>query len=166
MPKVDSRARLAHRGPRAAVEEPTAKLGHVLEFLRLLWAVDHGLTKLSKRMERTLGVTGPQRLVIRLVGQNPGISAGALAETLHLHPSTLTGILRRLTERRAIERTVDPADARRAQFRLTPKGEELDEVRTGTVETCVRRALVGLADRDLASVERVLTRIADALDAP
>jgi len=156
-------AKPARKEVQVIVGEPRAKLGHVLDFMRLLWAVDHGLTKVSKRMERTLGVTGPQRLVIRLVGQNPGVCAGALAETLHLHPSTLTGILKRLTDRRTIERTVDPADGRRAQFRLTRKGEELDAVRNGTVETRVRRALAGIADRDLASAERVLTRIADSL---
>ena len=64
--------------------------------MRLLWAVDHGLQRRSKRMAATLGVTGPQRLVIRIVGRFPGISAGRLASILHLHPSTLTGILRRL----------------------------------------------------------------------
>ncbi len=33
-------------------------LGKVLDFLRLLWAVDHGLNRTSKRMEVELGVTG------------------------------------------------------------------------------------------------------------
>src|ERR1700761_877276 len=90
-------------------EETEESLGEVLEFMRLLWAVDHALQSNSKRMETALGVTGPQRLVIRLVGQRPGISAGELAELLHVHPSTLTGILSRLEQRGAVVRKPDPA---------------------------------------------------------
>src|SRR5512141_2564461 len=84
-----------------------ASLGRVLDFMRLLWAVDHGLTRVSRRMERTIGVTGPQRMVVRLVGHRPGISAGDLARTLHVHPSTLTEVFRRLTDRGILERTQD-----------------------------------------------------------
>jgi DNA-binding MarR family transcriptional regulator len=146
---------------RAADQE--ASLGRVLDFMRLMWAVNHGLTRMSKRMARTLGVTGPQRLVVRIVGQRPGISAGALAEVLHVHPSTLTGILQRLTARGAIERTRDPADTRRALFRLTRKGLEIDALRSGTVESRIRAALVSLDEEDVAAAARVLGRFAHAL---
>jgi hypothetical protein len=36
-------------------------LGETLEFMRLLWAIDHGLQRRSKQLASTLGVTGPQR---------------------------------------------------------------------------------------------------------
>jgi len=148
-----------------APEDTPVTLGHVLDFMRLLWAVNHGLTRGSRRMERTIGVTGPQRLVVRIVGQHPGISAGALARTLHVHPSTLTGVLRRLVDRALLERTSDPRDGRRALFRLTRRGESLDAVRTGTVEARVRTALGGTDDADLEAARRVLTRVASALEA-
>src|SRR5439155_8811053 len=64
-------------------------LGAVLDFMRLLWAVDHSLQSASKRMEAAYGITGPQRLVVRIVGRFPGIAAGRVAEILHVHPSTL-----------------------------------------------------------------------------
>ena len=35
-------------------------------------------------MERSLGITAPQRLVLRCVGKFPGVSAGRLATLLHL----------------------------------------------------------------------------------
>ena len=50
-----------------------------LDFLRLMWAVDHELQSVSKRMLAELGQTGPQRLAIRLIGLNPGLAAGELA---------------------------------------------------------------------------------------
>ncbi len=141
-------------------------LGQVLDFMRLLWAVDHGLTKMSKRMERTLGVTGPQRTVLRIVGRHPGTSAGDLATWLHVHPSTLTGVLRRLTDRGLLERTTDPEDGRRAIFRLTRKGAEVDAVRSGTAEGCVRVALSTISASDLKVTARVLSRIAEHLSEP
>jgi len=47
--------------------EGADQLGPVLEFMKQLWAVDHGLQSLSKRMESRFGITGPQRLVVRIV---------------------------------------------------------------------------------------------------
>ncbi|MFT3773055.1 MAG: MarR family transcriptional regulator [Minicystis sp.] len=138
-------------------------LGEVIEFMRLLWAVDHGLEASSKQMDTQLGVTGPQRLVIRIVGKHPGISAGQLAEILHVHPSTLTGVLGRLAERGLVTRKVDPTDARRALFSLTANGRKLDEVKTGTIESKVRRALSKLPAREVASARKVLSALADAL---
>lgn len=141
----------------------TIKLGDVLDFMRLLWAVDHGLQSMSKRMEAKMGVTGPQRLVIRIVGRYPGISAGQLAEILELHPSTLTGVLRRLQERGIVERKTDPKDGRRALFDLTARGKELDAMRVGTVESVVRATLKAVPKRKLDATQEVLSALAEAL---
>lgn len=131
--------------------------------MKLLWAVDHGLQSTSKRMEAKMGVTGPQRLVIRIVGRYPGISAGQLAEIMQLHPSTLTGVLKRLQQRGIIERRVDPKDGRRALLGLTARGRELDSLRTGTVEAAVRQALKTMPRRKLEAAQDVLAAVAEAL---
>jgi DNA-binding MarR family transcriptional regulator len=131
--------------------------------MRLLWAVEHELTRLSRRMERTIGVTGPQRFVVRMVGRSPGVSAGELARTLHLHPSTLTEVLRRLTERGLVRRAHDPRDGRRALFWLTDDGRALDGRRRGTGEGRVRATLDAVPRRDLAAAARVLGRLAHDL---
>ncbi|WP_437786333.1 MarR family winged helix-turn-helix transcriptional regulator [Sorangium sp. So ce1097] len=143
--------------------EKGSRLGEVLDFMKLLWAVDHGLQSTSKRMEAKMGVTGPQRLVIRIVGRYPGISAGQLADIMQLHPSTLTGVLKRLQERGIIERRVDPNDGRRALLGLTPRGRELDSLRTGTVEAAVRQALKAMPRRKLEAAQDVLAAVAEAL---
>jgi DNA-binding MarR family transcriptional regulator len=114
-------------------------------------------------METKLGVTGPQRLVIRIVGRYPGISAGSLADILELHPSTLTGILKRLQERGIVERRTDPKDGRRALFDLTQRGRELDTLRVGTVEALVRQTLKNLPRRKIDAAQEVLATLALAL---
>jgi DNA-binding MarR family transcriptional regulator len=138
-------------------------LGEALEFMRLVWALDHKLQSTSKQMSAKIGVTGLQRLAIRIIGKVPGCAPSELAELLHVHPSTLTGVLQRLTERGLIERKRDLEDARRSTLTLTPKGKRIDEVRSGTVEAAVRRALSKVTPRDLAAAERVLQALAAEL---
>ncbi|HTJ42961.1 MAG TPA: MarR family transcriptional regulator [Kofleriaceae bacterium] len=136
--------------------------GDTLEFMQRLWNVAHALEVASKRMARTLGVTGPQRLVLRIIGLHPTITAQAIASTLGMHPSTLTGVLARLERRKLIARVWDPSDRRRARFRLTPAGKRVDGERKGTVEAAVRRALVR-ADGDVRATLATLDVLAQEL---
>jgi DNA-binding MarR family transcriptional regulator len=138
-------------------------LPEVLEFMQVLWRVVHGLEQRSKRMAATTGITGPQRLVVRLVGLNPGMSAAELAPVLHLHPSTVTGLLRRLEGRGLLVRETHAADRRRAVLTLSAKGRQINRTKTGTAESNVGRALQRLPAEDRACAHRVLAAIADGI---
>ena len=145
-------------------ESAEPRLSRALSFMRRLWRLVHAMESMSKRMNRELGVTGPQRLVIRIVARKPEISAGELAELLSVHPSTLTGPLRRLEERELVRRRVDPADARRALFSVTEAGKAVDQQRAGTVEAAVRRGLARLDESELQAAARVLEVISEELE--
>jgi DNA-binding MarR family transcriptional regulator len=148
------------------VPTAAAPLGSTLDFMRLLWAMDHGLQRRSKRMEVELGVTGMQRVVIRLIGRFPEVTAGRLAELLHVHPSTLTGVLKRVVERGFVARARDRTDARIAHFKLTAEGGKIDGVQAGTVEAAVRRALGRLDPAHVDAARVVLSALADELARP
>lgn len=139
---------------------PVPPLGEVLEFMRLIWALDHALHRTSKVMETELGITGPQRLVLRIVGRFPGIPAGDLAEILHVHPSTLTGILKRLKDKGLLARRSDPRDGRRALLGLTAKGRKLDTETEGTVEAAVQETFSRLPAETIQSAANVLRTLA------
>lgn len=141
-------------------------LPDVLQFLQQLWMVTHALEKVSKHMAGAIGVTGPQRLALRVVGLCPGMSAGDLAGVLHVHPSTLTGVLQRLISQRLLTRVDDPADRRRAVLRLTARGARVNALTGGTVESLVEQTLTGISPRDRAAMQRVLHRLAQSLDPP
>lgn len=141
------------------------QLEPVLDFMRLLWAIEHGLQRMSKRMENEIGITGPQRLVLRVVGQYPGLSAGELAHIVRLHPSTITGILQRLVRRGLLERQRDPSDTRRARLRLKPKASMQTRSARGTVESAVTEALERAGPSNVRAARRVLKEIAQRLDA-
>lgn len=139
---------------------PPPPLGRALGFMRLLWAVAHGLESTSKHMLATLGVTGPQRLVLRLLGHYGSMSAGELARTLHIHPSSLTGMLRRLEAAELLERRSHPSDGRKAVLTLTAKGRRLNAKNSGTVEAAVERALRSVSNTDLRATQRTLQALA------
>jgi hypothetical protein len=61
-----------------ATTEPSdtgVDLPDVLQFMQLLWTVVHGVDLRSKRMRSEIGITGPQRLVLRVVGLSPACCA-------------------------------------------------------------------------------------------
>jgi DNA-binding MarR family transcriptional regulator len=152
-----------HTKPTPEGLESDVELDGTLEFMRMFWQIAHGLESTSKRMSRTLAVTGPQRLVIRILGQFEELSAGQLARVMCVHPSTLTGVLRRLEERSLIARRRDPEDGRRALFGLTNRGRQIDAVKSGTVEAVVRRVLARASTRQLEAAKALLRQLGEEL---
>lgn len=141
-----------------------ARLDDTLTFMQALWRLEHALERASKRMEVTLGVTGPQRLALRLIGVAPAIGPAELAAALHLHPSTLTGILQRLEQRGLIQRVRHATDARRVSLRVTRTGARLNAPSApGTVEQAVRTVLARVRGRDREVVVALLTSLASRL---
>lgn len=145
--------------PRRPIDE-----SEILSTLDALWAMDHGLQAVSRSMQARLGVTGPQRFVLRVVGRRPGLTAGELARTLHDHPSTLTAMLKRLVAQGLVQREGDPADQRRVRLRLTSAGADIDRLHDGTAEAAVLAALALIPPQDADTFRRVMGLLAQQLD--
>lgn len=139
-------------------------LDETLDFMRLLWSVEHHLHSTSKMMESHIGITGPQRLVLKVVAQFPGISAKEVAHIVRLHPSTITGILKRLTKKKLLMRAPDPVDTRRARLRIQPAARRFTQRTRGTVEHAVERALKRMPSRSVNAARDVLAAIATSLE--
>jgi DNA-binding MarR family transcriptional regulator len=142
-----------------------APLTNTLAFMRLLWAIDHRLRALSKQMHGRIGMTGPQRMVLRIVGRLPRIMPSQLAELLYLDRGTLTGIVERLAAQRTLRRVPHPRDGRSVLLELSAKGRALDRETGGTVEACVRRALASLPRGKVEAAKQVLEALARELAA-
>lgn len=148
-------------GARVLVARP---LGSVLEFMRSLWGVNHALESRSARMKAQHGISGPERMVVRIVGRYPGIAAGELARILRVHPSTMTWSLKRLVRRGLVTRESDAKDARRALFTLTAEGKVVDGLKQGTVEAAVRSALAATPAEDVRTAVAVLEQLIRSLE--
>ena len=155
--RAEERARGRHTEDLMSRDEPDL----ILEFIRRMWAVDHELQRVSKRMVERIGLTAPQRLAVRFIGRHSGVTLGELAELLHLHAGTVTGIVRRLEELGFVVQTRSTEDTRRRHLTLTAKGR-LDRPSPerhgggGRTSHCVRGDLEDLATT--AAVMDVLAR--------
>ena len=83
-----------------------------------------------------LGLTMTQLRLLFLVRESAGASAGMLADSLKVTPSTLTRIMDRLVRNRLIGRRVDEDDRRLVRHYLTSSAEEMvgELERTGREE--------------------------------
>lgn len=144
--------------------EPRYPLGPALDFLERTWRANHAMQRVSNRMARDLGLTGPQRLVVRAIGKYPGIPASQLASILHLDRGTISSALNRLEQRGLIERRADPNDGRRVSLGLTEGGRAFDRPTEHTIEATVEQLLGTISKDDLAVTARVLGALADALE--
>jgi MarR family transcriptional regulator, organic hydroperoxide resistance regulator len=142
----------------------TRPLGQALDFLRVLWAINHGLATTSRYMKSKFGVTGRQRLIIQVVNEFPGISAGDLAKVLHLDPSTLTGVLQQMSQRGLLLLQPDVRDRRRLRIQLTGKGRRMSTMAVGAIEAAVSKTLSGVSPAKLKATREVLVALADNLD--
>lgn len=136
----------------------------VLHFLRAIWRLEHALERASKRMEDTMGISGPQRFALRMIGTRPGMTASELADALHLHRSTITGITRRLASRRLITRTANETDGRVVHLHLTDAGRAITKpAAAGTIERAVTRTLKQSSASQRAAAEALLDHLTNEL---
>ncbi|CAN5810185.1 N/A [soil metagenome] len=135
-----------------------------LDFLQRVWALAHSLERLSKDMERRLSITAQQRLVLRCLGTYPGVTAGQLAKLLHLDPGTISTRLRRLSQKRLVERHVDSRDRRRVLLGLSTRGRALVSVDDGTAERAVERLIATAGEDAVAHTKKTLTLLARLVD--
>ncbi len=136
----------------------------VLKFLQTVWQMEHALERASKRMEDTLGISGPQRFALRMIGERPGLTPRELSAVLHLHPSTITGIVQRLEGRGLVRREANADDGRVAHLHLTKAGTRVNVPRVkGTVEHAARATLKVCAPGKRKAAAEVLAHFTQQL---
>lgn len=145
------------------VSHGAAPLEPPLDFLQHLWELNHALERKSLQMERLLGVTAQQRLLLRCIGKYPGITATELAGVLHLDRGTVSVSLRRLTKKALVAGRRDAKDQRRVALTLAAKGRALDREDPRSVEYAVARLLDGVGPSAAAKTRQVLRRLSEAL---
>lgn len=139
-------------------------VGRALEFLERVWRVNHAMQRVSTRMQHELGVTGPQRLVIRCVGQHPGATSSQLADMLHLDRGSVSAALNRLEDMRLLARSADPHDGRRVTTTLTAAGRKIDRPTKHTIEATVEQVIAAMSTSQLEATGHVLGALAMALE--
>jgi DNA-binding MarR family transcriptional regulator len=89
---------------------------------------------------------------------------GELAQRMHLHMSTISGIIDRLESGRLVTRERSSADARVMELRLTARGRSLLAKAPEPPRSKAARGLQRLSPKDLTRVHSALLLIAQAMD--
>jgi len=144
---------------------PSSPLPEPLEVALDLWALGQALSARSRWMRRSVGLTGPQRLVARFIGMAPGCSPGDAARQLRLHPASVTRLVVGLEAHGMVRRERDRSDARRLRLSLTSRGVAATSSTAGSVEEAAQRALAATARGDVAAA-RAFLRLLTAELAP
>jgi len=137
---------------------PDSDLGHVLSFMQVLWELEQGLNRRSKAMLRRYGISGPQRLVVRVVGRLGPVTPASLARVLRVHPASVTRLARTLEGKGMVRRRSDPADRRQILLELGPEGIRMNRLKQGTVEHAIDAALRQSRASEVEVATRVLRR--------
>ncbi|HKR89658.1 MAG TPA: MarR family transcriptional regulator [Phenylobacterium sp.] len=74
---------------------------------------------------RTANVTEQQWRVLRVLSEKAAMDVSTIADLALLHGPSVTRILKELSERGLIQRSIDPADARRSVVEISPAGRSL-----------------------------------------
>ncbi len=79
----------------------------------------------SRHLEKTVGLTAPQLLLLQILRQRGQMSIGALAREMTLSQATVTTVMDRLESRELVVRIRGESDKRKVFAALTAKGEGL-----------------------------------------
>jgi DNA-binding MarR family transcriptional regulator len=129
-----------------------------------LYATSMAINRTYKPMLDAMGITYPQYLVLSALGEEDGLTIGAIANRLALESSTVTPLVKRLEQARLVNRQRSQVDERHVQVRLTDAG------RTLLVQSsCLGGSLIersGMTPDQLDDLNRQVQALRDALRSP
>ena len=139
----------------------SSTLPESLRLLPLLWSLNAALERTSLEMDAKLGVTGPQRFLVRFVGLEPGITRARLESIISLDGSDLQSALDQLVAKNLLMQ-----QGGLSGYFLTAKGVGINAVMAGTVEQAVSKALDDASSYERTSFRRMLERVICHLGSP
>jgi DNA-binding MarR family transcriptional regulator len=134
------------------------------ESVEMLHQIFQAVDLFSRQTLRDFGVSGPQIWALRTIDELGVASMGDLAQGMHLHMSTVSGIIDRLESGKLVTRERSAQDARVMDLRLTPKGKALLAKAPEPPRSKAARGLKRLRPGELDRVHSALLLIARAMD--
>lgn len=91
--------------------------------LQLLFKFGNLIHNLNKKTEKEIGISFAQWSVLKQLIDMPGTSAFNLAQSVGVHPSTLSQTLKRLEKKNFLHLIEDPKDSRKKLISITKVGK-------------------------------------------
>jgi len=90
-----------------------------------LYATSMAVNRMYKPMLDAMGITYPQYLVLSALGEQDGLTIGAIADRLALESSTVTPPVKRMEQAGLVERRRSTEDERQVNVFLMEAGRDL-----------------------------------------
>lgn len=113
-----------------------------------------------------LGVRPGEISVLMVLGRNPGIRQGVLAEALSIKRAHMAKMVRAMEEEGLIRRSVPEDDRRAMELWLTERGSARVEALRPAFEAHEARQVDGLTPREAAELKRLLRKYLGMEDTP
>jgi len=136
----------------------------LFESVEMLHQIFQAVDLFSRQVLRDFGVSGPQIWALRTIDEGGVASMGDLAQRMHLHLSTVSGIIDRLESAGHVKRERSSADARVMDLRLTSQGRAVLAKAPEPPRSKAARGLQRLSPNELDRVHAALRLIARAMD--
>jgi DNA-binding MarR family transcriptional regulator len=134
------------------------------DILRSLRRISRAIDLHSRKLANTFGLTGPQLVCLRAIGQLEWTTLTSLSREVSLSQGTVTGIIDRLAARQLITRKRNPKDRRQVTVELTDAGRALvDQAPSPLQEVFVQR-LAELAVGEQNAIRDTLNRVVQMMD--
>ncbi|MFT5055993.1 MAG: DNA-binding MarR family transcriptional regulator [Pseudoalteromonas distincta] len=140
-----------------------------IEILIKLRKIIRSINLESKKIEKELGISIPQFLVLQYLSNQDDYRAFAkdIKSYLNLNASTVSGIISRLDSKSLVARSTKPDDKRASFIILTAKGADLINKYPPTLQEKLTQRLKKLSPDQIAELDRnieLLTVIMDVED--
>ena len=135
------------------------------ELLVALRRVRRAVDLRSKQLNKHVGLTGPQLLVMQNIQERPGIMVREIADSINLSPATITNILDRLETRDLATRIRSTQDKRKVGVFLTDKGKEAVEGAPRPLQEHFIERFAQLKEWEQSQMVATVQRIATMMDA-
>lgn len=129
-----------------------------------LYAAHIAINRLYKPMLDRMGITYPQYLVLATLGENDGITIGAIAERLSLESSTITPPVKRLEQAGLVQRTRSKIDERQVHVSLSKAGWDMIGESKCLGDTLMERS--GMTKSEFSAFNRQIRTFLKAVNTP
>ncbi len=119
----------------------------------------------SKKLERESGLTGPQLLVMQLIGSQGELTSGVIAREVSLSQATVTSILDRLERKGLLRRVRSTSDKRKVMVSLTEEGGQALASAPTLMQESFIRAFNKLENWEQSLILSSLQRVSDMMNA-
>ncbi|MGI6037510.1 MAG: MarR family winged helix-turn-helix transcriptional regulator [Limnochordia bacterium] len=142
-------------------------MDHVQQVVEIITLMRHTTFELRNQLNNMfldrLGMTLPQVIVLRVINRLDRPTFGLIAQEVHLAPSTLSGIIKRLERESLLGRHPDPKDLRVQRITVSPKGQALIDGAEELYQSYIKEKFRLLTAGELAQLEELLKKLYDLL---